>query len=349
MKVGVVVNTVTGGGAERQAAQWAAVIARWPDADVEMLTVLAADRSYAVPDEVRLTSVGKRHPADLLRVARGIRRFARRMDIAICFQPYPAIFCIGLRVPVLLVTGDDPRVHWDNSRIPNRVIDAAFRNAVAVSAPAPELVACYQRLGIAGRGPWLCIPNIVDGAGYATREAISKEGVLFVGRLEKEKDPLLAVDVCAAAAAPLTVLGEGSLRDQVAARAAGGDVRLPGFVSHPWEIYARHRVLVLTSRNEAFGNVIVEALAAGTPVVSVDCDFGPRYVLSGARYSSVVDSRDPVRLGGALRVILDRPYGPEEAAECAEIAARYHPEAIEPLIREAVDRTLAGPPPLSES
>ncbi len=342
MKIGLLVNTVTGGGAERQAAQWAAVIARWPDAEVEMLTVLAADRSYAVPDEVRLTSVGKRHPADLLRIARGIRRFARRMDVAICFQPYPAIFCIGLPVPVLLVTGDDPRFHWDASGVPNRVIDAAFRNAAAVSAPAPELVACYQRLGIAGRGPWLCIPNIVDGAGFTTTEGISKDGALFVGRLEEQKDPLLAVDVCAAAAAPLTVLGAGSLRDQVAARATGRDVRLQGFVSHPWEIYARHRVLVLTSRTEPFGNVIVESLAAGTPVLSVDCDFGPRYILAGAQYSTVVDSRDPVRLGSALRVILDRPYGPEEAAECAEIAARYHPDAIEPLIRDAVDQTLAG-------
>jgi glycosyltransferase involved in cell wall biosynthesis len=342
MKVGVLVNTVTGGGAERQAAQWAAVIARWPDADVEMLTVLPAGHSYAVPEDVRLTSVGKRHRADLLRVARGIRRFARRMDIAICFQPYPAIFCVGLPVPVLLVTGDDPRVHWDASGVPNRLIDAAFRNAVAVSAPAPELVALYQRLGIAKRGTWLCIPNIVDGAGYATTEGISKDGALFVGRLEEQKDPLLAVDVCAAAAAPLTVLGEGPLRDQVAARAAGGDVQLRGFVSHPWEIYARHRVLVLTSRNEAFGNVIVESLAAGTPVLSVDCDFGPRYILSGTRYSTVVESRDPVRLGSALRAILDRPYSPEEAAECAEIAARYHPDAVEPLIRDAIDRTLAG-------
>ncbi len=345
MRIGILANSLTGGGAERQAALWAQIIARWPDAELELLSVHGRDGLYALPEGVEVTVVGKRHPADLLRVARAIRRFVRRMDVAIAFQPYPAIFCLDRRdVPILLVTGDDPRYHWDASGWPNRILDAAFSSAAAASAPAPELVDCYRSRGVRPRGPWLCVPNIVDAAGFVDAAGTEKRGALFVGRLEEQKDPLLAVDACVAGGVPLTVLGEGSLRDEVARRAAGRDVHLHGFTAHPWELYARHRVLILSSRYEPFGNVIVESLAASTPVVSVDCDFGPRYVLDGARYSRVVDSRDPAVLGAALREVVERPLGEEEARECAEIAARYRADAIEPLIRDAVEQTLAVGP-----
>lgn len=344
MRIGLLVNSVSGGGAERQAAQWAAVIARWPDAELELLALHGSERLFALPPEVPLATLGKRGPADLVRVARGIRRFARRMDVVVSFQPYPAIFCIGLSTPLLLVTGDDPRHHWDESGVPNRVIDAAFRNAAAASAPAAELVDCYRQRGVATRGPWLCVPNVVDEAGYVPTAA-DKQGVLFVGRLEAQKDPLLAIDACAAAAAPLTLLGEGSLRAQAATRAAGHDVTLEPFTNRPWELYARHRVLLLSSRYEPFGNVIVESLAAGTPVVSVDCDFGPRDILAGARHSAVVASREPAALATALRSVLDRPYGAAEAEECRQIAARYSPTALAPLIRDAIEQTIAVGPP----
>lgn len=343
MRVGILANGLSGGGAERQAAQWAAVIARWSDVELRLLTVDHSDRLYALPEGVEVVDVHKRHAADLVRVARAVRGFVRDLDLAICFQPYSAIFCIGTRTPVLLVTGDDPRYHWDASGIPNRVIDAAFRNAVAASAPAPELVDCYRERGVRTRGPWLCIPNIVDDAGFVVAPPQEKRGALFVGRLEAQKDPLLAVESALAGEVPLTVLGEGSLHDEVARRAQGTDVVLHPFTSRPWELYARHRVLLLSSEYEPFGNVIVESLAAGTPVVAVDCDFGPRFVLDGARFSSLVAGRDPRALGQALRAVVERPYGEEEACECAEVAARYRPDAVEPQIRDAVTQALSVP------
>lgn len=344
MRIGVLTNAISGGGAERQAAQWAAVIAKWPDATVEVLTVHDNGARYALPEGVRLTVVDKRHKGDLLRVARTIRRFVKRMDLVICFQPYPALFCIGSGVPELLVTGDDPRFHWRASGWPDWLLHLAFRNAAAASAPTPELIDCYRELGIRARGPWLCVPNIVDEAGYAATTPEHKEGVLFVGRLEEEKDPQLAIDASVAAGAPLTVLGIGSLHDELAARADGHAVELAGFAASPWEHYARSRVVLVTSRNEAFGNIIVEGLAAGTPVVSVDCDFGPRFVLKGTRFSTVVDSRDPAVLGAALRTVLDRPYGEEERDECETVAAQFRPDAVAAQIREAVERTLAVRP-----
>ena len=97
--------------------------------------------------------------------------------------------------------------------------------------------------------------------------------------------------------------------------------------------------MILTSNYETFGNVIIESLAAGTPVVAVDCDFGPREVLAGATYSEVVP-RQREALVAALARVLRRPYGIEEAAECRALAERYRSSSIAPKIDDALKLAL---------
>ena len=92
----------------------------------------------------------------------------------------------------------------------------------------------------------------------------------------------------------------------------------------------------MTSRYETFGNMIVESLAAGTPVVSVDCDFGPREVIGRARFSHLGDA-EPEHLGRLLRNVLARPYTAAERQECLELASPYRADAVAPLIQGAVD------------
>jgi glycosyltransferase involved in cell wall biosynthesis len=95
-------------------------------------------------------------------------------------------------------------------------------------------------------------------------------------------------------------------------------------------------VLLVTSRYESFGNMIVESLAAGTPVVSVDCDFRPPRVIGRARYNHLGEP-DPDRLGELLRAVFARPYTEAEGQECLEPASRYRPASVAPLIRGAVE------------
>ena len=65
-------------------------------------------------------------------------------------------------------------------------------------------------------------------------------------------------------------------------------------------------MLLNASQVESFGNVIVESLAARTPVVAGDCDFGPREILHGAHFSHVVPRSAP-ELAEALREVVARP------------------------------------------
>ncbi len=108
--------------------------------------------------------------------------------------------------------------------------------------------------------------------------------IVTAGRLTRQKGQDLLISAFAASAAArdldLVILGEGPLEADLRARAAAQGVAdrvwFPGFQANPWAWFSKARLFVLPSRWEGFGNVITEAMACGAPILSADCDFGPR-------------------------------------------------------------------------
>lgn len=132
----------------------------------------------------------------------------------------------------------------------------------------------------------------------------------------------------------LVVLGEGPDREALENHAKELDladrVYFPGFIDHPQDILSRASGFVLSSRWEGFGNVIVEALALGIPVVSTDCPGGPRMILENGKYGFLTPVNDPISLAKALdKVLIDPPSDPigrRERAKvfsCENISSKY--------------------------
>jgi glycosyltransferase involved in cell wall biosynthesis len=100
--------------------------------------------------------------------------------------------------------------------------------------------------------------------------------IAAAGRLANVKNyPLLIAAVAelqARTPVHVWILGEGPERDRLEALAAergvASLVRFLGFQRNPWRFIARADVFALTSVYEGFGNVLVEAMACGTPVVA---------------------------------------------------------------------------------
>lgn len=57
-------------------------------------------------------------------------------------------------------------------------------------------------------------------------------------------------------------------------------VIMPGFVSNPHEYIKKSELFVFTSLYEGFGNVLIESMACGTPILSTNCNYGPYEILN---------------------------------------------------------------------
>jgi glycosyltransferase involved in cell wall biosynthesis len=139
--------------------------------------------------------------------------------------------------------------------------------------------------------------------------------ILACGRLTKQKGFAFLLEAFAETRksiplAHLCILGEGKERERLEARAdelgIREFVRFLGFQSNPFKYMAVANVFVLSSVWEGFGNVIVEAMACGAPVVATDCPYGPSEIIENERSGLLVPPADPSALANAiLRVLRD--------------------------------------------
>lgn len=99
----------------------------------------------------------------------------------------------------------------------------------------------------------------------------------------------------------LMILGEGPERARLEEEArnlgVSEDVALPGFVTNPFPFMRRASAFVLCSEYEGLPNVLIQALAFGTPCVATDCPSGPAEILLNGRFGSLV----PVGSRAALK------------------------------------------------
>jgi glycosyltransferase involved in cell wall biosynthesis len=181
-------------------------------------------------------------------------------------------------------------------------------------------------------------PSGVGSSALSATDALwgtpSGARILTVGRLKRVKNQALLLRALAqirCAAPRLMIVGDGELEAELSALAAelgiADRVIFAGFQADPSAFYRTADLFVLSSNFEGFGNVIVEAMAAGTPVVSTDCPSGPAEILGGGKFGTLVPVGDAASLAaaisGALRTTPNadllraraRDFAPEKAAK----------------------------------
>lgn len=175
--------------------------------------------------------------------------------------------------------------------------------------------------------------------------------ILAVGTLKAIKDYDTLLEAFAllrrGVDARLLILGEGDQRAALERKIADLDlcseVFMPGFMANPDASFRAADLHVLSSIGEGFGNVIVEALEAGTPVVSTDCPSGPREILDHGRYGTLVPVGDAGALAQAMREALTRTH------DTAALKARAADFSVDKAADAYLDLLLPDwrqPPPL---
>jgi len=167
--------------------------------------------------------------------------------------------------------------------------------------------------------------------------------ILGVGRLTQQKDfgTLLRAFVLIRKEIParLMIIGQGSDRAQLELLAVQlgleQDITFHGFQINPYKYMARASVFVLSSIYEGLPNVLIEALALGTPIVSTDCPSGPREIMLDGAAGPLVPVGDFQALAReVLRLLTDQDLAMHFVKEGQKKIGRFRPaRAIEQYLR----------------
>ncbi|MEX1181758.1 MAG: glycosyltransferase family 4 protein [Gemmatimonadota bacterium] len=207
---------------------------------------------------------------------------------------------------------------WKN-RIYEHLQRRAYRHCSAVVAVSRPMAAYLVRRGVpAGRVH--CIPNAwADATPFVERaDARVALGIHpatycigFVGRLSREKGPDVFVEALARVNPAVTalVIGDGRMRDALELRTRqlgiSGTVRFAGSVENAGRFMKAFDAVVLSSRTEGTPVVLLEAMAAGVPVVATTVGGIPDAVSQLEAW--LVPPEDPPALAAALREIIADP------------------------------------------
>lgn len=252
-------------------------------------------------------------------------------------------------------TGGD----WKN-RLYERMQCAAARNARAAVAVSPGVRERLRSGGVASARLHV-IPNayapsrdMMDRATARRALGVAAEGVRigWVGRISAEKGPDVLIDALAQSHDPgiqVSMVGDGPSRAATLdrARAAGvdGSITMHGALPSAARLLPAFDLLVLSSRTEGSPVILLEAMAAGVPIVATAVGGVPDML--SEREAFLVPPEDPPALGISIRRALADPHAAGERAQRAleRLLSQY---ALEPWLEryEALYRS-AGHPPTS--
>lgn len=245
-----------------------------------------------------------------------------------------SLVCSGVRfLQAIQTTQPRPRWHWP-------VQAAAQYAAEKIIVPSNSVAQAARNRAMVPIEKLIVIPNAIDPPGNAARQGpellrpIANVG--FVGRLDPVKRiPDLLEAMRLVRSAHLHVFGAGPQRPLleriIQERRLSDRVTLRGSTAGPMEALRKIDLLVLPSEAEGFPLVLIEAMAAGVPIVATDAP-GIRDVVLAGKTGLLVPVGSPSELAAAVQSLVNDPARRQRLADAAraDVIARFTWERVLP-------------------
>ncbi len=356
LKVLLVTHSLSGGGAERFAATLATHLDRSRFAP--SICMATPRRTYPVPDDVPVSTLGYSGLASLRATARRLRLEIERRRPDVVLSNVLSTNCLtgaalrGLPPNSAALRGlpqrpawvarvgnaPGPREPWLHRQWAKRVYPLARR----VVSNSEEMAAAVAAAYPAVRDRVTSLPNPTD---FQRLEVLASEArelrrdplrptIFWVGRLVRQKRPDLALEALARVRervdARLWLCGEGPLEPDLRRRCerlglglgGGGAVELPGFCENPFALMRQADLFLLTSDFEGLPNALIEAQGLGLPAVATRCPFGPAEIVEHGATGLLVEPGDAAALAGGILELLADPARRMELGRAATERAR---------------------------
>ncbi|WP_392542670.1 glycosyltransferase [Oryzobacter telluris] len=360
----VLLNAYGGGGTIRTTLSMAGLLAsRGHDVEVASVTQRRPRPRFPVPPGVRLVSLASpvhpvrgltraalwrtrsrlAHPND--RLGAGLTR-AHDLWLRRYLAAQDDCVVVGTRMTVNLAlaglrTERQVAVAQEHNHMPKApAVRASYVEAYprldAVVALTEGDAASYRSL-LGDTCPVDVVPNALPHGVGLRRSPLTSTVAVSAGSLIRRKGFDLLVDAWrpVAAAHPdwrLRIYGVGAEADaltaQIAAARLADSVTLEGFEPDIARRFDEASLFVLPSRREGMPMVLLEAMAAGLPVVAFDCPTGPAEVLDGGTSGVLVPNGETEALSESLIEVLGDASQRRRWADAAALRVRaFDPEA----------------------
>lgn len=304
----------------------------------------------------------KGHPCDSLRGLPAVRRWLKEELAA--FRPGVVHVILPHALIMVATLRRTPRQRWllthmygEGIRIKphgrlrtdlDRWAGKRFDYVVGISEAVQRFLVSDYRYPPSKVG---CIPLGWHGRPLpATRDGYPPT-IVCVANLRPEKGHAVLLDAFSTVRrqipeARLVLVGDGELRDDLAAKVSAmgldGSVEMTGAVPHAWPYLARAHVFALASLSEAFGIAVVEAMAAGLPVVASDVGGIPELVTAGVTGELFPPGDAQVLASHLVRILGDRDAA-AAMGDAARVAAEpHHASHTIPRYLDVWERLLQG-------
>ena len=181
------------------------------------------------------------------------------------------------------------------------------------------------------------IPNFTSLNDDKPSDCSSKH-CLSVGRLIDVKDFSRLLDIWKMVVSKrsewhLDIVGEGPEREALKQKIENlnltSNVTLHEATSDVLPYYINSSIYLMTSRFEGLGIVLIEAQACGLPIVSLDCDYGPRHIIEDGITGCLIPYNDDKAMADAICYLIENPDKRQQMGIAAlEASQRYKPEEI---------------------